>query len=551
MKKTVLLLLSVSFGFSQIHYEPYAPKVKRTSGVITAELFSADLGKLGYSIKNGRFVRQHIKIKYNPEHGLLSVEGSGGRNNLTFGLMTFNSDDMWLGSSEKKYEINYFYKSVDFVDYDLKNQISKIKIDVPIENFQTDIVCEGNKYLFAFQNDFFNSRKKLFCSNQVPEGFFVRQRIDDFSYSNSLFLLEKKKRCKKGDLYREEDNSCVELPKNSHWIDTLEYVYDCDSGYVVWQDGCAKQAECTSETEIVSEDRVNCENIPANAHKVSDYSWACDFGYVNINDVCIKPVDRCGSFARWNKYAERCIDLKENAHWVYDDPNLLDQSCDSGYIEKYGGCVKAYCYEANWIFSDRTLQDCRLIPDNAYKTSPYEFSCYSGFEYDVESELCVKKTTPNNLSLELAAFGGGTAESIRAGGELGLEWFWGRRVNFGPAASFGFVYEDHKELALEGAQLNLAVALAFGPERWKFYLRPFLLINVSSKVVYKFEDSAQLWWSTPAYTNGLELGWRFENSLDNNFAVDCFLSFGTPMLREESASSNTMVVLLGIRFVLF
>ena len=605
MKKNVfLLLLSVSFGFSQIHYEPYAPKVKRTSGVITAELYSADLDKLGYSIKNGRFVRQHIKVKYNPEHGLLSVEGSGG-NNLTFGLMAFNSDDMWLGSSEKKYEINYFYKNVDFVDYDLKNQISKIKIDVPIEDFQTDIVCEGDKYLFAFQNDFFNSRKKLFCSDQIPEGFFVRQRIDDFSYSNNLFLLEKKKRCKKGDLYREEDNSCVELPKNSHWIDTLEYVYDCDSGYVVWQDGCAKQAECTSETEIVSDDGVHCENIPANAHKVSDYSWVCDFGYVNsqynsqyghgcvkeasctleteivsgdgvhcenipvnahkvsdyswvcdsgyvnINEVCIKPVDRCGGFARWNKYAARCIDLKENAHWVYDDPDLLEQSCDSGYIEKYGGCVKAVCYEANWIFSDNTLQNCRLIPDNAYKTSPYEFSCYSGFEYDVESERCVKKTTPNNLSLELAAFGGGTAESISAGGELGLEWFWGRRVNFGPAASFGFFYEDHKELSLEGARLNLAVALAFGPERWKFYLRPFLLINVSSKVVYEFEDSAQLWWSTPVYTNGLELGLRFGNSLDNDLAVDCFLSFGTPMLREEKVSSNTLVVLLGIRFVLF
>ncbi len=197
MKKIVfLLLLSVSFGFSQIHYEPYAPKVKRTSGVITAELYSADLDKLGYSIKNGRFVRQHIKVKYNPEHGLLSVDGSGGEN-LTFGLMAFNSDDMWLGSSEKKYEINYFYKNVDFVDYDLKNQISKIKIDVPIEDFQTDIVCENNKYLLPFRMIFLILVKNCFARIKYQKDFLYGKELMTFPIQAIFFYWKRKNVVKK------------------------------------------------------------------------------------------------------------------------------------------------------------------------------------------------------------------------------------------------------------------------------------------------------------------------------------------------------------------
>lgn len=539
LKKLIFLLwlISAPLCFSQIQYEPYAPKLKRESGVLTAELYSADLRKVGFSIKNGKFIQQRVKVRYNPVYGLMDISGSVVEKPEVFvQILAYNSDGMWLGSSDA-YEVNFQFTGVFFVEPLLEKQISKIEIKIPPESFQSDVVCNvKGSLLFAY----YNSPTELFCSSQIPEDFWVKQIIEDFSYSQNLYLLERKKHCYYDKIWDEEDNSCLKIPENAHRVD--ETHWECDSGFYEVRGVCLASAVC-NDFEVTIRNSWNyqeCEKIPENSHKVDDEYWLCDSGFYEVKGKCLSLALAPAPDVEFEKIPEN--DRKvDNEHW----------KCDSGYINKDGFCEKAYCGDL-WVFSDSSLFECRLIPENAYKVNPFEFSCNLGYEYDSTEDLCKKKySISTNLSLEFGGFFGYSESIFNGGGEIGLEFLLGKEFNFGPAITVSGIFEEHDGLFFSGVRMNFAILLGLGPKSglWKIYLRPFLSSNLLTSVEYETKEDEQRWWNSPANTQGVEFGWRLGNSLEKDFACDFYFSFGEQMFRDEEASKNT-VVLFGLRFIL-
>lgn len=259
------------------------------SKVLTYEEYAAGFKDsanrpIDYDDKSVRRNFEYLKVKYNPEVGLVKIlaENLEVDDSTLFAIINvYDSDSMWLGRSDTL-ELNYSYKNQFFLG-DTLVKFAKF-IDVVIKRKEDksfyffDRSYSSCKYpydtLFKVSYSLLQPKYWEFLSYETCDITFIEKQlgVDPFScywiwtkdnevklvpYENcddktKYFGLDSTSNecilrtiCEEGEIYDSVNNSCYLIfPANSHLNRYGEW--ECDLGYVMIDGSCEAKAECDS-----------------------------------------------------------------------------------------------------------------------------------------------------------------------------------------------------------------------------------------------------------------------------------------------------------------
>lgn len=488
----------------------------------------------------------------------------------------YTKDDMWLGDisrsneeDEPNFDANYSYQDVNF-RFDIA-VAAYFRVDFA---FVTKYATPGNLWMVRCPEDLTKAIDKQgygicfkpyqcgleeyavdkFSCATLPKNA-VRLREDGFACDEDFgwntdegYCDGSYSKCSGGSVLSQDGRLCTEIPENSRKVSETDWL--CNEGYVA-KDGF-------------------CVEIPENAYAVDAYSWACNDGFAEQDETC-KPRVTC-TVAQYNVSEFECADLPLHAHKVYYGD--VPWACNEGFLEYDGSCRKiAVCTETQFYINEFT---CGSLPENSHRVygSGDFWECDEGYiEREGTCEVAPPDPTsinivtaesktpwvlPGNLSMEFAVIVGVPSvilgdpddDMVVAEFELGGEWLFGSAYILGPAATIvGIIDNRYDDALLFNARLKLSLMMGFGINNAYWYVRPFISINLGISTDLESSDVSDFL-DAPAAVGGLELGFRFGNSVENNMAMDVFLSVAPLAIRDKYFEED-FVYSFGVRFVAF
>lgn len=488
----------------------------------------------------------------------------------------YTKDDMWLGDisrsneeDEPNFDANYSYQDVNF-RFDMA-VAAYFRVDFA---YMTKFATPGNLWMVSCPEDMAKAIDKQgygicfkpyqcgleeysvdkFSCATLPKNA-VRLREDGFACDEDFgwntdegYCDGSYSKCSGGSVLSQDGRFCTEIPENSRKVSETDW--RCNEGYVA-KDGY-------------------CVEIPENAYAVDGYSWACNDGFAEQDETC-KPRVTC-TVAQYNVSEFECADLPLHAHKVYYGD--VPWACNEGFLEYDGSCRKiAVCTETQYYINEFT---CGTLPENSHRVygSGDFWECDEDYiEREgacevappvptsiniVTAESEIPWVLPGNLSMEFAVIVGVPSvilgdpddDMVVAEFELGGEWLFGSAYILGPAATIvGIIDNRYDDALLFNARLKLSLMMGFDINNAYWYVRPFISINLGISTDLESSDVSDFL-DVPAAVGGLELGFRFGNSVENNMAMDVFLSVAPLAIRDKYFEED-FVYSFGVRFVAF